>query len=325
MLVVLNQVSIDRFAVLDTNDGVIEVTTRNKLLKYAQELKIYGVDLKKRTVSRGIEPFRAGYALTNSPVPLNSLDPLSVYELRVNYDDNCVYAYNLTYPQVPFTREIWDKSILRHNIINLIGSNDLPLYNSGLKYLPEDLRKFYSGKLADSRNKFDGRSILFHKGHLYGMQFDTIAREVEGIFDSRDARKRLLDHLSSRKYDVDSLSVDSVSVNSIYVYSRNYATADSLSLFCIVKVKLVDADYFRHEYISTLLRLKVEEGIPYHHPSTSKASGGVFRMFNLYNFDVSMFRVIFYWNVRREEIVSIDKFREVKPHAIPLNLVEIRR
>ena len=307
MLVVLNQVSIDRFAVLDTSDGVIEVTTRNKLLKYAQELKIYGVDLKKGLVSRGIEPFRAGYALTNSPVPLNNFDPLSVYELRYNHDDMCVYACNLTYPQVQFTRDVWDKSVLKNNIVNLIGSNNLPLYKSGFEYLSEDLRKIYSGKLSDSRSKFDDKSILFHNGRLYGMQFDTIARGVERFFDSEHARRRLLAHLSARTYNIDSLSVDS-----IHVYSRNYANADSLSLFCILHVTLVD-DNYRYSYMRTIVRLKVE-GNP---------SGTDFRMFNLYDFYVSVFKFIYCWDVRSGEI--LDRFREVKPNAIPLGAVEIRR
>lgn len=307
MLVVLNQVSIDRFAVLDTNDGVVEVTTRNKLLKYAQELKIYGVDLKKRTVSRGVEPFRAGYALTNSPVPLNNFDPLSVYELRYNHDDMCVYACNLTYPQVPFTRDVWDKSILKNNIVNLIGSNDLPLYNSGLKYLPEDLRKFYSGKLSASRSKFECRDMLFYNNCLYGIQYDTIARGVERVFDSEHARRRLLAHLNARDYKIDSLSVDS-----IYVYSRNYTTADSLSLFCILYVELVD-DNYHYKYMRTIVRLKVD----------GNSSSTNFRMFNLYDFYVSMFKFIYWWNVQNGE--TLDKFRKVKPNAIPLNAVEIRR
>ena len=317
MLVVLNQVSIDRFAVLDTDDGVIEVTTRNKLLKYAQELKIYGVDLKKGVVSRGIEPFRAGYALTNSPVPLNNFDPLSVYELRYNHDDMCVYACNLSYPQVPFTREVWDKSILKNNIVNLIGSNDLPLYKSGFEYLSEDLRKFYSGKLSDSRSKFDDKSILFHKGHLYGMQFESIARGVERVFDSEHARRRLLAHLNARSYKIDSLSVDS-----IYVYSRNYATADSLSLFYILDVELVDDGYHR-KYMRTIVRLKVEDNSNYHSTETSKSGGTVFRIFNLCDFYVSMFKFINYWSVQSGE--TLNMFRDVKPNAIPLGAVEIRR
>ena len=87
-------------------------------------------------------------------------------------------------------------------------------------------------------------------------------------------------------------------------------------------MELVDDDY-HHNYMRTIVRLKVEDNSNYYPTGTSKSGGAVFRMFNLYDFYVSMFKFIYCWNVQSGE--TYNRFREVKPNAIPLGAVEIRR